>query len=176
MAETQHHKLMAIIRDVPDFPKPGILFKDVTPLLADGASFASTIALLAERVQAVKADVVVAIESRGFIFGAPVAAQLGLGVVPVRKRGKLPWKTSRVEYALEYGTDVLEMHEDALRPGARAVIIDDLLATGGTALATAQLCKQLGAEVVACCFVIELGFLAGRQRLAPIPVEALIQY
>ncbi len=164
-ADSRHAQLIAIIRDVPDFPKPGILFKDITPLLADGAAFAATVAMLAERTQAVRADVVVAIESRGFLFGAPVAAQLGLGIVPVRKRGKLPFRTQRVEYALEYGTDILEIHEDALKPGARVVIIDDLLATGGTAAATALLCSQLGAEVVACCFVIELAFLAGRQRL-----------
>src|SRR6266702_7192322 len=123
------------IRDVPDFPKRGILFKDITPLLADGAAFRATIHHLAERAAARKPDVVVAIESRGFVFGAGVAATLGIGFVPVRKPGKLPWRTRRVEYALEYGTDALEMHEDALVARARVVIVDDLLATGGTAAA-----------------------------------------
>lgn len=168
--------LRARIRDVPDFPKPGILFKDVTPLLADAASLKAVNQLLAERVAAHRPDVVVGIESRGFIFATAVALQLGIGMVPVRKPGKLPWKKRRVEYALEYGTDALEMHEDALLEGHRAVVVDDLLATGGTAAATADLVKGVGAQVVGAAFVIELSFLPGRAKLAPVPVDALIVY
>src|SRR5262249_54745156 len=149
----------ARIRDVPDFPKPGILFKDITPLLADGDAFRASIQHLADRAAALRPDAVVAIESRGFVFGAGVAAALGVGFVPVRKPGKLPWRARRVEYALEYGTDALEMHEDALAPGERAVIVDDLLATGGTAAAAARLAASAGAEVAGCLFVIELEFL-----------------
>ena len=167
-------ELSAFIRDVPDFPKKGILFKDITPLLANGAAFRATIHHLAERAAARKPDVVVAIESRGFVFGAAVAASLGIGFVPVRKPGKLPWRARRVDYALEYGSDALEMHEDALAPGARVVIVDDLLATGGTAEATARLAAAAGADVLGCLFVIELGFLAGREKLAPLAVDALI--
>lgn len=168
------NELGALLRDVPDFPKKGILFKDITPLLADAKAFHATIGHLAERGQMHKPDAIVAIESRGFVFGAAVAAALGVGFVPVRKPGKLPWRTRRVDYALEYGTDALEMHEDALRPGSRVVVVDDLLATGGTAAATAELVRRAGADVAACLFVIELGFLEGRARLAPLVVDALI--
>jgi adenine phosphoribosyltransferase len=167
-------ELAALIRDVVDFPKKGIVFKDITPLLADGRAFRATVGHLAERAAAHRPDVIVAIESRGFVFGAAVAAQMGLGLVPVRKPGKLPWRTRRVEYALEYGTDALEMHEDALAPGRRVLIVDDLLATGGTAAATAKLATDAGAVVASCLFVIELGFLEGRARLAPLGVDALI--
>ena len=164
------------IRDIPDFPKPGILFKDITPLLREPAAFNDVTTLLAEQVSRLRPDVIVAIESRGFLFGAPLAARMGLGLVPVRKPGKLPYKTRRVEYALEYGTDALAMHDDAVHPGMRALIVDDVLATGGTAAATARLIGDTGAEVVGCAFVIELGFLSGRDKLAPTRVESLIRY
>ncbi len=164
------------IRDIPDFPKPGILFKDITPLLRDAGAFHEVTTMLGEQVSRLRPDVIVAIESRGFLFGAPLAARLGLGLIPVRKPGKLPYKTRRVEYALEYGTDTLEMHDDALHSGMRVLVVDDVLATGGTAAATARLVQETGAEVVACAFVIELGFLSGRDKLAPTLVESLIRY
>jgi adenine phosphoribosyltransferase len=167
-------ELAKLIRDVPDFPKKGIVFKDITPLLGDGAAFQATLDHLTERAAARRPDVIVAIESRGFIFGAGVAAGLGVGFVPVRKPGKLPWRARRIEYALEYGTDALEMHEDAVAPGARVLVVDDVLATGGTASATARLAAAGGADVVGCLFVIELGFLGGRGKLAPLAVDALI--
>jgi adenine phosphoribosyltransferase len=169
-------ELKAHIRDVPDFPKPGILFKDITPLLADGLALRATIEHLAAVAAPRKPDVLVAIESRGFIFGAALAASLGIGFVPVRKPGKLPWRARRVDYALEYGTDALVIHEDGLLAGARVLVVDDLLATGGTAAAAVELVRQSGAEVAGCVFVIELAFLGGRARLAPHPVDALITY
>jgi adenine phosphoribosyltransferase len=169
-------ELRAQIRDVPDFPKPGIVFKDLTPLLADGAALRSTQALLAERIAPFHPDVIVGIESRGFIFGAMAATALGIGLVPVRKPGKLPWRKRRIEYDLEYGQDALEIHEDALQPKQRVVIVDDLLATGGTAAATARLCTMHGAEVACAAFVIELGFLDGRNKVAPLPVDALLTF
>jgi len=168
--------LRARIRDVPDFPKPGIVFKDLTPLLADGVALRATQDLLAERIAPFRADLIVGIESRGFIFATAVATALGLGLVPVRKPGKLPWRKRRVDYALEYGSDALEIHEDAVAAGQRVVVVDDLLATGGTAAATARLCEMHGASVVCAVFVIELGFLDGRSRLAPVTVDALVQY
>ena len=164
------------VRDVPDFPRPGIVFKDITPLLGHGPAFRAVIRHFAERAAARTPALVVGIESRGFIFGAALAAELGVGFVPVRKPGKLPYRTHRVEYALEYGTDALEMHEDALGHGARALVVDDLLATGGTACATAALIKRQGAQVAGFLFVIELAFLGGRKRLEGLPVEALISY
>jgi adenine phosphoribosyltransferase len=164
------------IRDVPDFPKPGIMFKDITPLLADGVQFSRTLALLGERVAALKPTAIVAIESRGFIFGAPIAAQLGVGFIPVRKPGKLPYRTKKIEYALEYGSGILEMHDDALIAGTRVVIVDDVLATGGTARASADLITQHGAHVVGYAFVIELSFLDGRKRLGEGEVTALLKY
>jgi adenine phosphoribosyltransferase len=161
------------IRDVPDFPKPGILFKDVTPLLGHGPSFRLATDLLAEK--AGKPDLIVGIESRGFIFGSALAERIGVGFVPVRKPGKLPWKRVRETYALEYGTDALEMHEDAVE-GRRCLIVDDLLATGGTAAATSKLVERMGGQVEAFVFVIELGFLSGRARLGDKAVHALITY
>ena len=169
-------RLKARIRDVPDFPKPGIVFKDITPLLGDGPLFRDAVALLSERARARRPDLIVAIESRGFMFGAPVAAELGVGFVPVRKPGKLPYKTSRIEYALEYGTDALEMHHDALSQGARVLVVDDLLATGGTAAAAVGLIEGQGATLAGCLFVIELAFLHGRKKLERHPVDALISY
>ena len=160
---------------MPDFPKPGILFKDVTPLLGDGAAFRLVTDLLAERVGAHKPELIVGIESRGFIFGAALAERLGVGFVPVRKPGKLPYKTTRETYSLEYGTDALEMHEDAVDK-RRCLIVDDLLATGGTAAATARLVERQGGMVDGFAFVIELGFLQGRARLGSRTVHALIHY
>jgi len=164
------------IRDIPDFPKPGILFKDVTPLLADGAAFREAVDRLAEGVAKGRPDVIVAIESRGFIFGAAVAISLGIGMVPVRKPGKLPYRSRREAYSLEYGSDALEMHEDAFVHGAAVAILDDVLATGGTAAATARLVEGAGGRIVGFSFLIELGFLGGRARLAPHPVAAVLCY
>ena len=169
-------QLKTYIRDVPDFPKPGIMFKDITPLLANGPAFKHTTDLLAERVREYRPDVLVGIESRGFIFGAALAHQMGLGLLPVRKPGKLPWKKRKVEYALEYGTDALEMHEDALLAGQRVVIVDDLLATGGTAAAAVHLVRELGATLAGAAFVVELTGLNGRGRLGDLPIDALISY
>jgi adenine phosphoribosyltransferase len=164
------------IRDIPDFPKPGIVFKDITPLLADGPLFATTINLLAERYESEKVDTVLGIESRGFIIGAALAYRLGAGFSVVRKPGKLPYDTHAETYELEYGTDRLEIHVDGLAPRSRVVIADDLIATGGTAAATAALVSRLGGTVVECAFVIELTFLRGRQKLAPHRVYSLLQY
>jgi adenine phosphoribosyltransferase len=168
--------LRAGVRDIPDFPKPGILFRDLTPLMGDGALFKQTVEMLAERLRPHRPEAVVAIESRGFLFGAPVAAALGIGFVPVRKPGKLPFQIASRSYALEYGTDTLEMHADAVVAGAAVAIVDDLLATGGTAQATVELARELGAKVSVAAFVIELGFLRGRERLPGTPVESLIVY
>jgi adenine phosphoribosyltransferase len=168
--------LRARVRDIPDFPKPGILFRDLTPLMGHGPSFWSCIELLTERVAVHRPEVIVAVESRGFIFGAPVAAALRVGFAPVRKRGKLPWRTNQRTYDLEYGTDSLEMHADAVGPGSRVVIVDDLLATGGTAAATADLVREQQGHVVAFAFVVELEALAGRARLRDATIDALIVY
>ncbi|HMP73098.1 MAG TPA: adenine phosphoribosyltransferase [Kiritimatiellia bacterium] len=168
--------LKAAIRDIPDFPKPGILFKDITPILKDPELFQRTLSLFAERHRDNNLSAIAAIESRGFIFGAPVAALLGIPFIPVRKKGKLPYQTIEATYDLEYGSATLEIHRDALTSGDRVVIIDDLLATGGTAQATADLIQQLGATVVEIDFIIELSFLHGRQKLAPYPVFAPVVY
>ena len=168
--------LRARVRDVPDFPKPGILFRDLTPLMGDGVALREAVDLLAEAAVRHRPELIVAIESRGFIFGAPVAASLGVGFVPVRKPGKLPHKTRRRSYDLEYGTDALEMHADAVVAGARVVVVDDLLATGGTAAATVALVREIGGEVVGAAFVVELELLRGRDRLAGVPVDALLTY
>jgi adenine phosphoribosyltransferase len=164
------------IRDIPDFPKPGIVFKDITPLLSDGRLFAKTIDLLAERYRDEKVDAVLGIESRGFIIGAALAYTLGAGFSVVRKPGKLPYETHAESYALEYGSDSLEIHVDGLAPKSRVVIADDLIATGGTAAATAALVSKLGGTVVECAFVIELTFLRGREKLKPHGVYSLLQY
>jgi adenine phosphoribosyltransferase len=172
-------RLRAGIRDVPDYPAPGVLFKDITPLLADGPLFAEAVAALAAvhaQGSGLEVDVVAGIEARGFIFAAPVALALGAGFVPIRKAGKLPHVTKAAEYALEYGTATVEIHTDAVRPGQRVLLLDDVLATGGTAAAAAGLLEGLGAEVVAVSFLIELGFLAGRDRLPGRDVHALVQY
>jgi adenine phosphoribosyltransferase len=164
------------IRDIPDFPRPGIVFKDITPLLGDGPLFAKTIDVLAERYRDKKIDMVLGIESRGFIVGAALAYKLGAGFCVVRKPGKLPYDTHSASYELEYGTDSLEIHIDAIPQNARVLIVDDLIATGGTAAATAQLVSKLGGEVVECAFVIELSFLKGRDKLQPYGVFSLVQY
>lgn len=168
--------LKPYIRDVPDFPVPGILFRDITPLLRDADAFAAALDMITERVQAITPDAVAAIESRGFLFGAPVAARLALPFVPIRKPGKLPAARMTVEYTLEYGDSQLDIHADALSPGERVVIIDDLLATGGTALAAAKLVELTGASVAALVFLIELAALGGRDALAGYDVHAFVRY
>lgn len=164
------------IRDVPDFPKPGILFKDITTLLKEGPAFRQAVDGLIERIGKRQVDVVVGMESRGFIFGAPIAYKLGVGFVPVRKLGKLPADVVSVEYELEYGSATLEMHQDAIKPGQKVLIVDDLLATGGTVAGTIELVKQLHGEIVAVAFLIELAFLKGRDRLKGHEIITLIQY
>jgi adenine phosphoribosyltransferase len=168
--------LKTAIRDVPDFPKPGIVFKDITTLLQDGALFESAVDLLVDLVGDRPVDKVVAIESRGFVLGGALAPRLDAGLVLVRKPGKLPWKTVSASYELEYGTDSVEMHADALRPGERALIVDDVIATGGTARAVADLTEQLGATVSAFLFLVELSFLGGREKLGEREILSLIRY
>jgi len=168
--------LASRIRDIPDFPKPGIQFKDITTLLKDGESFKAAIDGLLAQIGDRAVDAVVGMESRGFIFGAPVAYALGVGFVPVRKLGKLPADVVSVEYELEYGSATLEMHKDALAPGARVLVVDDLLATGGTVAGTIELVKQLRGEIVALAFLIELTFLKGRERLQGHDIITLIRY
>ena len=164
------------IRDIPDFPKPGILFRDITPLLSDGQSFCRVIDYIGERYQDKRIDVVVGVEARGFIMGAALAYRLHAGNILVRKRGKLPYKTHRATYDLEYGTDTLEIHQDAIQPGQRVLIVDDLLATGGTIAAVVDLVNQLGGSIVGLAFLIELTALKGREKLKDHPVFSLIQY
>jgi adenine phosphoribosyltransferase len=175
-ADPRSALLRARIRDIPDFPKPGILFYDLTPLMGDGVTMRTTVDMLVEKISPHRADTIVAIESRGFIFGAPVAVALGIGFAPVRKPGKLPWRTTKKTYDLEYGTDSLEMHADAVVQGTRVVIVDDLLATGGTAAATAELVRAQGGLVVGISVVVELELLRGRDRLPSVPVDSLIRY
>ena len=168
--------LRAHIRDIPDFPKQGIVFRDITPLLLDPAALDAAVSQLAEYGAALGVDYVVAAEARGFILGAALARELGAGFVPARKPGKLPHDTVSAEYVLEYGIDALEVHADALAGGAKVLIHDDLLATGGTARAVCELVAALGAEIVGCAFLVELSFLGGRERLRPHDVHALIGY
>lgn len=169
-------ELRRTIRDVNNFPKPGIVFKDVTPVLLEPRLFQAVVQAMAEPYRSARITRVVSIESRGFLFGAPIALALGAGLVPIRKPGKLPAATQRVEYALEYGTDALEMHHDAVQGGDRVLVVDDVLATGGTANAAVQLVGGTGASVVGFTFLIELDFLKGRQRLQGRHVEALLHY
>ena len=169
-------ELKSLIREVPDFPKPGILFKDITPLVGDADGLRRAVACLADPFREAGIDKVVGIESRGFIFGAAVAERLGAGFVPARKPGKLPADTVRVDYALEYGTDALEMHEDAVGDGERVLVVDDLLATGGTARAAADLIAMRGALVHAFAFLVELDALRGRERLAGHDIFAAVHY
>ena len=168
--------LKALIRDVPDFPMQGILFRDVTPLLRDPQGIRQVVDALAERYRGQGIDVVAGIESRGFLFGAPLAVALGVGFVPIRKLGKLPADKISREYALEYGTNALEMHRDAVQPGESVLLIDDLLATGGTARAAAALLEEVGGRIAEVAFVIELAFLNGRSALDGYPVHALLEY
>jgi adenine phosphoribosyltransferase len=169
-------RIKGLIRDIPDFPQPGIVFKDITPLLADDDAFSSAIDLIVVRYGRGNVDKVVGIEARGFILASPVAYHFGAGFIPVRKEGKLPWETEREEYALEYGTAVLEIHQDAIRDGDRVLIVDDVLATGGTAKATARLVERLGGKVVGIACLIELTFLKGRENLAGYDFFSLITY
>jgi adenine phosphoribosyltransferase len=164
------------IREIADFPKAGILFRDITPLLSDGTAFRQAIDFIGGRYLDRKIDIVVGVEARGFIMGSALAYKLGAGNALIRKQGKLPFKTNRSTYALEYGTDTLEIHQDAIRPGQRVVLADDLLATGGTISAAADLVRQLGGEIVEAAFLIELTALNGRERLKGLPVFSLIQY
>jgi adenine phosphoribosyltransferase len=168
--------LRALVRDIPDFPTPGIGFKDITPLLADPRGLDAAVSGLAEYARPLEPEVVIGAEARGFLLGTALARELGAGFVLARKPGKLPYETVRAEYLLEYGTDALELHSDAVANGHRVLVHDDLLATGGTAKALVELVEQLGGIVVGCAFLIELGFLNGRERLAGHDVHALIRY
>jgi adenine phosphoribosyltransferase len=168
--------LRAFVRDIPDFPSPGIVFRDITPLLLDAAALDAAVGGLAAQVEPAQVDFVVAAEARGFILGAALARQLGAGFVPARKPGKLPAETISAEYTLEYGLDALEVHADALAHGAKVLIHDDLLATGGTAGALCDLVADLGGVIIGCAFLVELSFLGGRERLAPHRVYSLIEY
>ncbi len=169
-------KLDKFIRDIPDFPKKGIIFKDITPLIGDPPAFKTVINLLAKKYQGKKIDKILCVESRGFIFASALAYKLGIGIVPVRKPGKLPYKTTKETYSLEYGTDTLEMHLDAFKKGSRILIIDDLLATGGTVKACTSLVKKLGGKVAGIGFVIELGFLHGRDKLKGFDIYSIIKF
>ena len=169
-------RIRAAIRDIPDFPKPGILFKDITPILGDPALFSDVIDGLSLRYAPMRIDKIAAMESRGFIFGAPLAQKIGAGFVPLRKFGKLPHTTVAETFNLEYGTETLEVHVDAIAAGERVIIIDDLLATGGTAEAATRLVKRIGGEVVEMAFVVELAFLGGRGRLSGIPVYSMVVF
>jgi len=173
---TKKIELKKYIRDIPDFPKTGILFRDITTLLKDKRAFKSAVESLANKYKGKRIDKVVAVEARGFILGGAVAHKLGAGFVPVRKPKKLPWKTNSVTYALEYGTDTLEMHHDAIEPGERVLIVDDLLATGGTAKAVIDLAQQLKAKIIGIVFLIELTDLKGKDKLKDYPVYSLIKY
>jgi adenine phosphoribosyltransferase len=165
-----------IIRDVPDFPMDGVLFRDITPILQNPRAFNEVVCSIVECVKSMKPDVIVGIESRGFILGAPVALELGLGFIPVRKKGKLPWETVQAEYDLEYGTNIVEIHKDAIESGMKVAVVDDLLATGGTAKASAQLVEELGGIVSGMSFIIELEFLKGRKVLDGYEVCSLVRY
>ncbi len=173
---TSAEHIKQYIRDIPDFPQPGVLYRDITPLLANPIAFKSVLDALAVQYRGAKVEAVVAVESRGFIFGAPLAYLLGVPFVTARKFGKLPYTTINVAYQLEYGEAIIEMHTDALTPGQRVLIVDDLLATGGTTAATVELVEKLGGNVIGIAFVIELTFLNGRQRLGDHDIFALIQY
>jgi len=170
------YKLRAGVRDVPDFPKKGIVFKDITPILSDGALFRASIDLFLNRCRGKKIDKIVGIDARGFLFGSTVAYELGVGFVPIRKRGKLPYKTEIAKYSLEYGEAEMEMHVDAMESGETVVLVDDLLATGGTSAAAAKLIEKVGGKLLEAQFLIELEFLRGREKLQPIPVEAFLKY
>jgi len=169
-------KLRAGVRDVPDFPKKGIIFKDITPILNDRTLFHSSIDLFLERCRGKKIDKIVGIDARGFLFGSAVAYELGIGFVPLRKKGRLPYKTETAKYSLEYGEAEMELHIDAITPGEQIVLIDDLLATGGTSASAATLIKKVGGELLEAQFLIELEFLHGREKLVPTPVISFLKY
>lgn len=168
--------LKKFIRDIPDFPKQGIIFKDITPLLRNFNALKKSIDLIVQKFRKESIQYVVAVESRGFIFGSAVACKLGAGFIPIRKRGKLPYKTRGITYQLEYGTDTLEIHEDAVEPGSRVLVIDDVLATGGTTRAVCDLLKEQNANIVGVAFLIELGFLKGRNKLKDLPLYSIMKY
>lgn len=176
MTEAERQRLDDAIRDVPDFPKPGILFKDITPVLADGGLFRLAVNSLIGTAGGAKIDKIVGIDARGFIFGAAAALELGIGFVPVRKKGKLPWETEACAYSLEYGEAEIEVHKDAVHRGERILLIDDLLATGGTAAAAVELLRRLGCDLLGTAFLIELTFLKGREQLGDVPVHSLLKY
>lgn len=168
--------LRSAVRDVPDFPKPGIVYKDITPILGNGDLFQTSIRLLAETAHGAHIDKVVGIDARGFIFAAAVADRLKAGFVPIRKKGKLPWKTRETSYTLEYGEATVEIHQDAVQPGEKILLVDDLLATGGTAAAAVRLLDQLEAEIISVSFLIELSFLEGRKKLGDHKISSIITY
>ena len=176
MASPALEKLRSAIRDVPDFPKPGIVFKDITPVLCDGVLFRQSIDLFLDRCRDKRIDKIVCIDARGFLFGSAVAYELGLGLVPIRKKGKLPYKCESAAYTLEYGEAEMEMHVDSVQPGERIVLIDDLLATGGTSASAVALIKKVGGELVEAQFLIELEFLHGRKKLEPTPMVSFLKY
>jgi adenine phosphoribosyltransferase len=176
MASKTVEKLRAAVRDVPDFPKKGIVIKDITPVLSDPGLFRASIDLFLERCRGKEIDKIVGIDARGFLFGSAVAYELGVGFVPIRKRGKLPYRTEVAKYSLEYGEAEVEMHTDAVIQGERVVLVDDLLATGGTSAAAAVLIRKAGGQLLEAQFLIELEFLEGRKRLAPTPVTAFLKY
>ena len=176
MSPADVQRLQLAIRDVPDFPKEGIVFKDITPILGDGALFRLAVDGFIGAARAARAEKIAGIDARGFIFGAAAAYELGLGFAPVRKKGKLPYECESAAYSLEYGEAVVEMHIDAVKPGERVVLMDDLLATGGTAGAAVKLIERIGGRVVSAVFLIELGFLDGRKALGEAPVEALLRF
>jgi adenine phosphoribosyltransferase len=176
MQQVASERIANAVRNVPDFPRAGIIFKDITPLLSDGALFKESIDLFLNACEPLKPDKIVGIDARGFLFGSAVAYQLGVGFVPVRKKGKLPYQTKEASYTLEYGEATVEMHVDAIAPGERIVLVDDLLATGGTSAAAAKLITQAGGNLLAALFLIELEFLSGRRHLAPVPVTAFLKY
>jgi adenine phosphoribosyltransferase len=176
MASDTLERLRAAVRDVPDFPKQGIIFKDITPVLSDPALFRRSVDLFLDRCRQTKIDKIVGIDARGFLFGSAVAYELGVGFVPIRKRGKLPFQTEVASYSLEYGDAEMEMHIDAIRPGEQIVLIDDLLATGGTSAAAAVLIRKAGGVLLEAQFLIELEFLRGREKLEPTPVTSFLKY
>jgi adenine phosphoribosyltransferase len=169
-------QVRAAVRDVPDFPKPGIVFKDITPVLGDGRLFRTAIDAFLERCRYMEIDKIVGIDARGFLFGSAVAYELGIGFVPLRKKGRLPYKTESARYSLEYGEAEMELHVDAIKPGERIVLIDDLLATGGTSASAATLINKVGGQLLEAQFLIELEFLSGREKLSPIPVVSFLKY
>jgi adenine phosphoribosyltransferase len=176
MASDVIEKLRAAVRDVPDFPKAGIIFKDITPILGSGELFRASIDVFLEQCRGKEIDKIVGIDARGFLFGSAVAYELGVGFVPLRKKGRLPYKTESAKYSLEYGEAEMELHLDAIEPGERVVLIDDLLATGGTSASAATLIKKVGGILLAAQFLIELEFLHGREKLEPVPVVSFLKY